>query len=130
MESTAEAEVGRLYINCQGGEEFRVALQEMGHPQPPTIVITDNSTAEGIVNNCVKQHRTHAVGMIFYWMQDHIKQGHYLVVWKPGDDNLADYSTKHFPLPTTRKYTELSWSKKNQVQYSPAYGYQTPRTLQ
>eukprot|EP00957_Ditylum_brightwellii_P046485 3527710-Ditylum_brightwellii.AAC.1 len=51
MGSAAEAEVGSLYINCQRGAEFRVALQEMGHPHPPTIVITDNSTAEGIVNN-------------------------------------------------------------------------------
>eukprot|EP00957_Ditylum_brightwellii_P044425 3370924-Ditylum_brightwellii.AAC.1 len=48
MGSAAEAEVGGLYVNCQRGAEFRVALQEMGHPQPPTIVITDNSTAEGI----------------------------------------------------------------------------------
>eukprot|EP00957_Ditylum_brightwellii_P192237 14633024-Ditylum_brightwellii.AAC.1 len=51
MGSAAEAEVGGLYTNCQRGEEFRVALKEMGHPHPPTIVITDNSTAEGIVNN-------------------------------------------------------------------------------
>eukprot|EP00957_Ditylum_brightwellii_P047761 3628082-Ditylum_brightwellii.AAC.2 len=51
MGSAAEAEVGCLYINCQRREEFRTALQEIGHLQPPTIVITDNSTAEGIVNN-------------------------------------------------------------------------------
>eukprot|EP00957_Ditylum_brightwellii_P072926 5541697-Ditylum_brightwellii.AAC.1 len=97
MGSAAEAKLGGLYINCQRGEEFRVALQEMGHPQPPTIVITDNSTAERIVNNRVKQHRTRAMVMIFYWIWYHIKQGHYLVMWKLGDDNLADYSTKHSP---------------------------------
>eukprot|EP00957_Ditylum_brightwellii_P209954 15364419-Ditylum_brightwellii.AAC.1 len=49
MGSAVEAEVGGLYQNCQHGEEFRMALQETGHPQPPMIVITDNSTAEGIV---------------------------------------------------------------------------------
>eukprot|EP00957_Ditylum_brightwellii_P135891 10365062-Ditylum_brightwellii.AAC.1 len=37
MGLAAEAKVGSLYINCQCGEEFCVALQEMGHPQPPTI---------------------------------------------------------------------------------------------
>eukprot|EP00957_Ditylum_brightwellii_P106932 8157770-Ditylum_brightwellii.AAC.1 len=52
-----EAEVGRLYVNCQWNEEFCMALQEMGHPQPPTIVITDNSTADGIVSSCVEQQR-------------------------------------------------------------------------
>eukprot|EP00957_Ditylum_brightwellii_P115739 8829056-Ditylum_brightwellii.AAC.1 len=66
MELAVEAEVGRLYINCQHGEEFRTMLKEMGHEQPPTIVITDNSTAEGIVNNHVKQHRTCAMDMCFY----------------------------------------------------------------
>eukprot|EP00957_Ditylum_brightwellii_P179267 13656472-Ditylum_brightwellii.AAC.1 len=48
MGSAAEAEVGGLYINCQRGEEMRTALQEMGHPQPPTIVVTDNSMADVI----------------------------------------------------------------------------------
>eukprot|EP00957_Ditylum_brightwellii_P208993 15359809-Ditylum_brightwellii.AAC.1 len=64
-------------------------LQEMGHPQPPMIVITDNSTAEGIVNNC-----------------DCVKQGHYLVIWKPGEDNLADYSTKLFCHPPAEEALE------------------------
>eukprot|EP00957_Ditylum_brightwellii_P117400 8954506-Ditylum_brightwellii.AAC.1 len=63
MGLAAEAEVGGLYINCQRGAEFRVALQEMGHPQPPMIVITANSTAEGIVNNHVKQRRTRTMDM-------------------------------------------------------------------
>eukprot|EP00957_Ditylum_brightwellii_P118259 9019440-Ditylum_brightwellii.AAC.1 len=37
MRSAAEAVVGGLYVNCQCGKEFRVALQEMGHPQPPRL---------------------------------------------------------------------------------------------
>eukprot|EP00957_Ditylum_brightwellii_P107001 8164380-Ditylum_brightwellii.AAC.1 len=60
------------------GEEIRTTLMEMGYPQLPTIVITDNSTAEGIVNDCVKQRRTHAMDMHFYWIRDRIWQGHYL----------------------------------------------------
>eukprot|EP00957_Ditylum_brightwellii_P034319 2603156-Ditylum_brightwellii.AAC.1 len=89
-----------------------MALQEMGHPQSPTIVITDNFTVEGIVSNHVKQRRTRAMDMRFYWIRGRVKQGHYLVMWKPGEDKLADYSTKHFPPPTTRKYVELIWSRK------------------
>eukprot|EP00957_Ditylum_brightwellii_P030880 2339864-Ditylum_brightwellii.AAC.1 len=65
----------------------------MGHLQPPTIVITDNSTADGIVNGCANQHRTWAMDMRFYWRRERIKQGHYLVMWQPGDTNLADYLT-------------------------------------
>eukprot|EP00957_Ditylum_brightwellii_P076511 5815764-Ditylum_brightwellii.AAC.1 len=63
MGSTVKVKVGGLYINCQHREEFRMALQEMGHLQLPTIVITDSSTAEGIVNNLVKQHKMHAIDM-------------------------------------------------------------------
>eukprot|EP00957_Ditylum_brightwellii_P165079 12568097-Ditylum_brightwellii.AAC.1 len=66
MGSAAEAQVGRLYINYQQGEEIRTALQEMGHPQPPMIVVTDNSTADGTVNSHIKQHRTWAMDMQFY----------------------------------------------------------------
>eukprot|EP00957_Ditylum_brightwellii_P009213 697300-Ditylum_brightwellii.AAC.1 len=65
MGLAAEAKVGGLYANCQWGEEFRTALTEMGHPQPVMIVITDNSTDDGIFNGCDKQHRTRAMDMRF-----------------------------------------------------------------
>eukprot|EP00957_Ditylum_brightwellii_P000716 56185-Ditylum_brightwellii.AAC.2 len=74
MGLAAEAEVGGLYANCQQGEEVWTALTEMGHPQPATIVITDNSTADRIVNSCVKQHQTSPMDMRFYWIKDRIKQ--------------------------------------------------------
>eukprot|EP00957_Ditylum_brightwellii_P165074 12567934-Ditylum_brightwellii.AAC.1 len=45
MGSMAETGVGRFYINCQRGEEFRMVMQEMGHLQPPTIVTIDNSNS-------------------------------------------------------------------------------------
>ena len=35
--------------------------------------------------------------MRFYWVQDRVRQGHFIVYWKPGAHNLADYFTKHFP---------------------------------
>eukprot|EP00957_Ditylum_brightwellii_P001184 93208-Ditylum_brightwellii.AAC.1 len=103
MGSATEAEIGGMYINCQQGEEIRYVLMEMRHPQPPTIVIINNSTAEGIVNDCIKQCRTHAMDMHFYWIRDRSWQGYYLVKWKPGGDNLADYSTKHFPPSHNKK---------------------------
>eukprot|EP00957_Ditylum_brightwellii_P019957 1506629-Ditylum_brightwellii.AAC.1 len=50
MASTADAEIGALYSNTRKGEELRLALTKMGHPQPPTPVLTDNSTAYGTIN--------------------------------------------------------------------------------
>ena len=33
--------------------------------------------------------------MRFYWIRDRVRQGHFLVHWRKGNDNLADYHTKH-----------------------------------
>eukprot|EP00957_Ditylum_brightwellii_P140161 10680087-Ditylum_brightwellii.AAC.1 len=78
MASTAEAEIGALYSNARKGEELRLALTEMGHPQLPTPVLTDNSTTCGIINITVKQRRTRAIDMRFYWVRNRYAQGHFL----------------------------------------------------
>eukprot|EP00957_Ditylum_brightwellii_P159910 12172107-Ditylum_brightwellii.AAC.1 len=62
MASLAEAEIGALFANECKGEELRLALEEMGHVQPPTPIMANNSTACGIINKTVKQRRTHAIG--------------------------------------------------------------------
>eukprot|EP00957_Ditylum_brightwellii_P149952 11419741-Ditylum_brightwellii.AAC.1 len=61
MSSATEAEIGVLYVNMRKGEELHLALEEMGHPQPPTPVMMDNSMACGIVNKMVKQRGTRAI---------------------------------------------------------------------
>jgi hypothetical protein len=97
MASASEAEVGALSVNGQTAEVLRTTLQEMGHPQPPTPIQTDNSTAFGIVNSSIRQWRSRAMDMRFYWVRDRVRQGHFLVYWKPGKENLGDYHTKHHP---------------------------------
>ena len=52
--SAAKAELGALFQNCQDGIMFRLTLENMGHPQPRTLVHCDNATAVGISNNTVK----------------------------------------------------------------------------
>eukprot|EP00957_Ditylum_brightwellii_P177011 13484435-Ditylum_brightwellii.AAC.1 len=49
MASAAETEICALYTNAQKGEEFRTVLQELDHPQPPTPIMTDNTTANRII---------------------------------------------------------------------------------
>ncbi len=70
MSFAAEAEIGALYTNARKGVEERNILEEMGHPQPPTPVQTDNSTAEGIINSQVQPKRTKAMDMWFHWLRD------------------------------------------------------------
>ena len=97
LSSAAEAEMGGLFHNGKEGEVIRTTLIEMGHPQPPTIITTDNSTAEGIVNETVKQRRSKAFDMRFYWTRDRSKQGHFIVRWDAGKNNRGDYYTKRHP---------------------------------
>jgi hypothetical protein len=56
--STAEAKLGALFLNCKQATIFRLTLEEMDHPQPPTPIYCNNSTAVGIANNTVKWQRS------------------------------------------------------------------------
>jgi hypothetical protein len=93
--SAAEAELGALFRNCQDGIIFRLTLENLGHPQPKTPVHCDNATAVGIANNTVKRQRARAMEMRFFWVGDKVAQEIYDLLWHPGQENLADYQSKH-----------------------------------
>jgi hypothetical protein len=95
LASATEAEVGALFYNAQDGSMLRTTLIELGHPQPATPIQTDNEVAEGIINDKVKQRRSKAIDMRFYWVRDRVRQGQFRIHWKSGKENLADYFTKH-----------------------------------
>ena len=72
------------------------ALIEMGHSQPATKRNTYNSTADGFVNNTIKQNRSKAIDMRFYWLKDcQQQQQQFNIYWDNGKNNFADYVTKH-----------------------------------
>jgi hypothetical protein len=93
--STAEAELGTLYHNCQTGIIFQLTLNDMGHPQPKTPVDCDNATAVGITNNIIKRQRLQAMEKRFFWIGDKVAHKMYALKWHPGQENLADYQSKH-----------------------------------
>ena len=98
MSSTAEAELGALYVNARKRVEIRNILAESRHHQPPTPIQTDNSTAESIINSRVQPKRTKAMDMRFHWLRDRsINQNQFRFFWRPGHTNLANYWTKHHP---------------------------------
>ena len=102
--SAMEAEIAALYINAQALIVFRQTLIDMGHPQPPTVIRTDNKTACGIVNGTMKQRRSKAIDMRFHWLKDCVNAHKQIkITWAPGTKNLADYGSKHHP---------GSWHKK------------------
>jgi len=70
----------------------RATLVNLGYcPQGPTPLICKNFCSVSITNRKIKQKRTEAIDMRFYWVRDRVDQKHFM---QPGVTNLADYFTK------------------------------------
>ena len=98
VSSAAEAETGGVFHNGQTAIIIRRALEALGHPQPPTPLKTDNSTAESFVHSNIRQKRSKTWDMRWNWLRD--RSGglaHLRVYWEKGTLNDADYFTKHHP---------------------------------
>jgi hypothetical protein len=96
MSSAAEAELGSLFINAKEAVYIRQILAEMGHPQPPTPIQTNNSTAEGVIDNKIQPKRTKSMDMRFHWLHNGAMQQQFRFYWRPGGQNYADYYIKHY----------------------------------
>ena len=97
MASAVEAEIAGLFLNARLAIPIRTALIELGHPQPATKMKTDNSTANGFIRGTIKQNKTKAIDMRFYWLKDRQEQQQFDIYWAPGQVNQANYFTKHHP---------------------------------
>ena len=75
MASAAEVEIGGLFMNAQEAVPERTTLIDPGHPHPPNPLKTENNTADGILNGTVKQKRSKALVMKFYWLKYRTEQG-------------------------------------------------------
>ena len=95
MISSAKSEISAAYINGQEAVPICTLISKLGNPQPATPIQVDNSTADGFANNTIKQKRSKAIDMRFYWICDRTSQGQLLIYWQPGTTNLGDYNTKH-----------------------------------
>jgi hypothetical protein len=73
MSLAVKAKIGALYINCWEAVPARRTLEFLGHPQPPTPIQTNNTTALGLVNNNVMK-KLKAMDMKYHWLQDIISQ--------------------------------------------------------
>ena len=97
--SAAEAELGALFLNVQEAKVIRLILHELGHPQPPSPVHIDNTTAVGIVNNTIKRQRSRSMEMRYFYLLDQQTQKYFKFFYQPGQENLADYPSKHHTAP-------------------------------
>jgi hypothetical protein len=95
--SAAEAEIGALFMVAQDMVPLRNMLNEMGWPQPRSPIQTDNSTANGYVNNTIVVKRLKAADMRIDWLRCREAQGQFRIYWDKGSNNNADYHTKRHP---------------------------------
>ena len=84
-----------MFYNSQDAVPMRTALYKMGHSQSPTHCRGNNTTAIGIANPTIKQRRSKAMDMRYFWLQDRDAQKQFKYYWDKGEGNLADYHTKH-----------------------------------
>ena len=69
LSSATEVEFGATFYGCQDAVPLRNTLADLGHVQGATLIITDNECCEGILNNTVKQRRSKAMDIQFYWVK-------------------------------------------------------------
>ena len=91
----AEAETAAIFHNAQQAVPIRIILQALDHEQPPTPVKTDNSTAQGFIQDNIHMKKSKSWDMRYHWLRDCQTQNQFQFYWKPSKDNNADYFTKH-----------------------------------
>jgi hypothetical protein len=87
--------LGALFLNAQEAQVLRFILTELGHPQPPTPIHIDNTTTVGIVDNKIKQQKSQAIEMRYFWLLDGKTQQYFKSYYQPGLKNLGNYPSKH-----------------------------------
>ena len=97
-QAASETEYATAYVNAQVGEAIRQTLMDFGFPQHPTPIIYDNIVAGKMANQSCKLRRSKAIAMRYHWLRDRVQMGHFIMVWRPGAINLADFLSKAHPV--------------------------------
>ena len=63
MSLAAEAELGAACINTCKAMAVRIILQVLGYPKPCILIISNNTTTEGIQNSRIQQKQINVISM-------------------------------------------------------------------
>lgn len=102
MSSAVEVKLEGQFKSTKEGVAERITLDEMGHKQEKTTVISDNTTAVGIANRTLKHKRSKAMDMTFQWTRNREAQGQFKFIWRQGSKNIVNYPAKHHPEKTSQ----------------------------
>ena len=87
-DSAAEAELGNIFLNAQETVKLRISLQELVHKQPPTPIHINNTTPTGLIHKTIKQQRSCAINMRYFWKISKQDDKTIDVAWHPGQEKL------------------------------------------
>ena len=79
-----------LFLNARHSIYLRNILEDLGYPQPPTVILCDNKCAVGIATDTAQPKRSRAIDMRWH------RQGLLDVYWREGYNNLADFYKKYY----------------------------------
>ena len=116
VSSAAEAETGAAFYNSKEAIPIIRTLEALGHPQPPDGVPfkMDNAVTNGFIHSNIRQKRSKSWDMRYHWMRDKETQKLFRYYWARGEDNNADYFTKHHP-PRIHQLQRSKYILKNHV---------------
>ena len=97
MSSASEAKTAAIFYNCKAALSLRVSLEKMGHEQQKTPVITDNTTACGIIKKTIIPKRAKSYDMRFNCLKYREAQNRIDLIWIKGSLNRENYHSKRHP---------------------------------
>ena len=65
---SAEVKLSTLFLNAIEVKNIRIALEELGHPQPPIPIHCNNTTSVGIVNSLIKRQRSWDMNTRYFFL--------------------------------------------------------------
>ena len=107
VSSAAEAETSGLFFNCKIAIDIRRMIYALGHPQPPTPVCTENSTATAFANSTYTPKRSKSWDMRFHWLKDKVKSEDFFIYWD------KDLITKQIIIPNIFPQLIINIPEKN-----------------
>jgi hypothetical protein len=115
VSSAGEAEYAALFAGAQQAVSLRTILSDLGYPQPPTIIMCDNTCAIGIATDSIKQKRSKAIDMRFHWVRDRVRQGQFIISYIKSADNIAEYFTKNLDPLKHKFFVQFLAPKRNKI---------------
>ena len=84
----------------------------MGYPQPPTVIQVDDNTSNSFAKKILKQKRSKAIDIRFYWMQGRCSQRQLKKIGYQEQPILVIITPSAIPLLTTYSYATNTFTWK------------------